>query len=64
MEGGIVSQRTEGTPQGSPWSPWSLLLSNIILDELDKEPETRGHYFVSTVSMSRVRKHQKGWWEV
>jgi RNA-directed DNA polymerase len=43
MEGGIVSQRTEGTPQGSPLSP---LLSNIILDELDKELETRGHYFV------------------
>ncbi len=43
MEGGIVSQRTEGTPQGSPLSP---LLSNIILDELDKELENRGHKFV------------------
>ncbi len=43
MEGGIVSQRTEGTPQGSPLSP---LLSNIILDELDKELESRGHKFV------------------
>jgi RNA-directed DNA polymerase len=43
MEDGIVSQRTEGTPQGSPLSP---LLSNIILDELDKELENRGHKFV------------------
>ena len=43
MEGGLVSQRTEGTPQGSPLSP---LLSNIILDELDKELARRGHSFV------------------
>lgn len=40
---GVVSQRTEGTPQGSPLSP---LLSNIVLDELDKELEERGHKFV------------------
>jgi len=40
---GVVSQRTEGTPQGSPLSP---LLSNIVLDELDKELEKRGHKFV------------------
>lgn len=43
MEGGIVSSRTEGTPQGSPLSP---ILSNIVLDELDKELERRGHKFV------------------
>lgn len=43
MEGGVVSQRLEGTPQGSPLSP---LLSNIILDELDKELTNRGHSFV------------------
>lgn len=43
MQGGIVSQRLEGTPQGSPLSP---LLSNIVLDELDKELERRGHKFV------------------
>jgi RNA-directed DNA polymerase len=43
LEGGTVSQRTEGTPQGSPLSP---LLSNIVLDELDKELEKRGHAYV------------------
>ena len=43
MEGGIVSPRVEGTPQGSPLSP---LLSNILLDEWDKELEQRGHRFV------------------
>jgi len=39
---GVVSQRTEGTPQGGPLSP---LLSNILLDDLDKELERRGHAF-------------------
>jgi RNA-directed DNA polymerase len=43
MEDGLVSQRVEGTPQGGPLSP---LLSNILLDELDKELEQRGHRFV------------------
>jgi RNA-directed DNA polymerase len=43
LEGGLVSQRTQGTPQGGPLSP---LLSNILLDELDKELERRGHRFV------------------
>lgn len=43
MEDGLVPQRTEGTPQGSPLSP---LLSNIILNELDKKLRTRGHCFV------------------
>jgi group II intron reverse transcriptase/maturase len=43
MEGGLVSPRTEGTPQGGPLSP---LLSNILLDDLDKELERRGHRFV------------------
>ncbi len=42
MEGGMISQRTEGTPQGSPLSP---LLSNIMLHELDKELNKRGHKF-------------------
>lgn len=43
MEGGVVSPRSEGTPQGGPLSP---LLSNVLLDELDKELERRGHKFV------------------
>lgn len=43
MEDGLVSQRTQGTPQGGPLSP---LLSNLLLDELDKELERRGHCFV------------------
>ena len=42
MSGGVASQRVEGTPQGGPLSP---LLSNILLDELDKELERRGHKF-------------------
>lgn len=43
LEGGLVNQRVKGTPQGGPLSP---LLSNIVLDELDKELERRGHRFV------------------
>ena len=43
MEGGVLSQHKEGTPQGSPLSP---LLSNIILDKLDQELRKRGHRFV------------------
>jgi RNA-directed DNA polymerase len=43
MENGLVSATTEGTPQGGPLSP---LLSNIVLDELDRELERRGHCFV------------------
>ena len=43
MIDGIEEQRSKGTPQGSPLSP---LLSNIVLDELDKELEKRGHYYV------------------
>lgn len=42
FEGGLTSPRSEGTPQGGPLSP---LLSNILLDELDKELERRGHVF-------------------
>ena len=43
MENGLVSPSTEGTPQGGPLSP---LLSNIVLDALDRELERRGHAFV------------------
>ncbi len=42
MLGGLVSQRVKGTPQGGPLSP---LLSNILLDDLDRELEHRGHHF-------------------
>jgi RNA-directed DNA polymerase len=42
MQNGVVMDRHEGTPQGGPLSP---LLSNILLDELDKELERRGHKF-------------------
>lgn len=42
MAGGVVSPRSEGTPQGGPLSP---LLSNILLTELDRELERRGHAF-------------------
>lgn len=43
MEGGLVQASTEGAPQGGPLSP---LLSNIVLDELDKELEKRNLHFV------------------
>ncbi|MCC6159925.1 MAG: group II intron reverse transcriptase/maturase [Deltaproteobacteria bacterium] len=43
MEDGLVSPRTQGTPQGAPPSP---VLRNILLDDLDKELERRGHRFV------------------
>ncbi len=43
MENGLVSSVDEGTPQGGPLSP---LLSNLVLDELDRELERRGHRFV------------------
>jgi len=43
MENGLVGPVDEGTPQGGPLSP---LLSNLVLDELDRELERRGHCFV------------------
>jgi RNA-directed DNA polymerase len=43
LENGLVSPEEEGTPQGGPLSP---LLSNIVLDELDRELERRKHHFV------------------
>jgi RNA-directed DNA polymerase len=43
MADGVVIERNEGTPQGGPLSP---LLANVLLDEVDKELEKRGHAFV------------------
>jgi RNA-directed DNA polymerase len=43
MVDGVVQERERGTPQGGPLSP---LLSNVLLDEVDKELERRGHCFV------------------
>ena len=51
MIGGIVSPGIEGTPQGGPLSP---LLSNIVLDELDKELEKRGRKFVRYADDFRI----------
>lgn len=42
MDRGMVIERTEGTPQGGPLSP---LLANVLLDEVDRELERRGHRF-------------------
>jgi RNA-directed DNA polymerase len=57
MEGGIATARTEGTPQGGPLSP---LLSNILLDDLDRELERRRMNFCryadgTPVQMSNLR---------
>lgn len=43
MADGVVTERDEGTPQGGPLSP---LLANVLLDEVDRELERRGHAFV------------------
>ena len=43
MDHGVVQERYQGTPQGGPLSP---LLANILLDEVDRELESRGHLFV------------------
>ena len=51
MVGGVESPRQEGTPQGSPLSP---LLSNILLDDLDKELERRGHAFCRYADDSNI----------
>ncbi|GLS26933.1 reverse transcriptase domain-containing protein [Marinibactrum halimedae] len=42
LQDGVVQSREKGTPQGGPLSP---LLSNLVLDEFDKELEKRGHAF-------------------
>src|SRR5712692_10493373 len=51
MEAGLVSAMEQGTPQGGPLSP---LLSNIVLDELDRELERRGQRFVRYADDSNI----------
>ena len=51
MANGVVMERYEGTPQGGPLSP---LLANVLLDDVDKELETRGHEFVRYADDLRV----------
>jgi RNA-directed DNA polymerase len=51
MENGLVSPSVEGTPQGGPLSP---LLSNLVLDELDRELGRRGHRFVRYADDSNI----------
>jgi RNA-directed DNA polymerase len=51
MEDGLVSPVDEGTPQGGPLSP---LLSNIVLDELDRELERRGLHFARYADDSNI----------
>jgi RNA-directed DNA polymerase len=51
MENGLVGPTDEGTPQGGPLSP---LLSNLLLDDLDRELERRGHRFVRYADDSNI----------
>jgi RNA-directed DNA polymerase len=56
LEGGLVSPTEEGTPQGGPLSP---LLSNLMLDVLDKELEKRGHCFVRYADDCNIYVHSQ-----
>ena len=56
MENGVVTASEEGTPQGGPLSP---LLSNLVLDELDKELENRGHMFVRYADDCNIYVHSE-----
>jgi len=57
MENGLVSSVDEGTPQGGPLSP---LLSNLVLDELDRELERRGHRFVRYADDCNIYVRSRG----
>ena len=59
MNGGVVIQQKQGTPQGGPLSP---LLANVMLDEVDKTLERRGHYFARYADDCNVyvRSHKAG----
>ena len=54
MEDGLTKASTEGAPQGGPLSP---LLSNILLDDLDKELESREHKFCRYADDSNIYVH-------
>src|ERR1700691_1384139 len=56
MENGLVSPSVEGTPQGGPLSP---LLSNLVLDELDREMQRRGHRFVRYADDCNIYVHSE-----
>ncbi len=56
LENGLVSQRVAGTPQGGPLSP---LLSNILLDDLDKELEKRGYRFCRYADDCNIYVHSR-----
>ncbi len=56
MDGGVVLQRDRGTPQGGPLSP---LLANVLLDEVDKELERRGHCFARYADDCNVYVHSQ-----
>ena len=61
MDGGVLMARSEGTPQGGPLSP---LLASVLLDEVDKELERRGHCFVRYADDANVyvRSRRAGKW--
>jgi len=56
MSDGVVQERYEGTPQGGPLSP---LLANVLLDEVDKALERRGHCFVRYADDANVYVHSR-----
>jgi len=56
MDHGVVQSRHEGTPQGGPLSP---LLANVLLDEVDKELERRGHCFARYADDANVYVRSK-----
>ena len=57
MENGLVGRVEEGTPQGGPFSP---LLSNLVLDQLDQELERRGHRYVRYADDCAPRRREGG----
>jgi RNA-directed DNA polymerase len=56
MSDGVVQERYQGTPQGGPLSP---LLANVLLDEVDKELERRGHCFARYADDCNVYVHSR-----